>query len=131
MASGRLASRSAVSTRRTRSRRTRSRLGCAFAVALGAFMALVLAPQGPALAAMLLLEAPAHAKGDVLTVAQEGLRLHHRKRVTEAYCLKRNYWWFYRPYTTAGEDYPRCEPYFHYREPAGGSGNAWVDRAMK
>ena len=26
----------------------------------------------------------------------------------------RNYWWFYRPYTTANDGYARCMPYFHY-----------------
>jgi hypothetical protein len=37
---------------------------------------------------------------------------HHRH--IEAYCYPRNYWWFYRPYTTADEGYARCMPYFHY-----------------
>ena len=37
---------------------------------------------------------------------------HHRK--IESYCYPRNYWWFYRPYTTADEGYARCMPYFHY-----------------
>jgi len=35
-------------------------------------------------------------------------------RHIESYCYPRNYWWFYRPYTTATEGYPRCMPYFHY-----------------
>jgi hypothetical protein len=52
--------------------------------------------------------------------AQEGVRFHHGKRTQALYCLKRNHWWFYRPYTTAQEDFPRCEPYFHYLEPAEG-----------
>ena len=38
----------------------------------------------------------------------------HAKRGTSYYCYPRNYWWFYRPYTTAGENYARCMPYFHY-----------------
>ena len=37
---------------------------------------------------------------------------HHRR--IESYCYPRNYWWFYRPYTTANEGYARCMPYFHY-----------------
>jgi hypothetical protein len=37
---------------------------------------------------------------------------HHRQ--IESYCYPRNYWWFYRPYTTATEGYARCMPYFHY-----------------
>ncbi len=43
---------------------------------------------------------------------------HHARRDTELYCLKRNYWWFYRPYQTAKENYARCMPYFHYPQPA-------------
>ena len=50
----------------------------------------------------------------VIGVAQEAPRFHHHgKRTQEVYCLRQNYWWFYRPYTTAQEDFPRCEPYFH------------------
>jgi hypothetical protein len=53
-------------------------------------------------------------------IAQDGRGFHHGKRVQSAYCLPRNYWWFYRPYTTKQEDFPRCEPYFHYLRPAAG-----------
>ena len=61
----------------------------------------------------------------VILAAQEAPRFHHGKRAQSVYCLRRNYWWFYRPYTTAPEDYARCEPYFHYLEPAyGGRGAA-------
>src|SRR5215510_10331280 len=35
---------------------------------------------------------------------------HHRK--IESYCYPRDYWWFYRPYTTAQQGYARCMPYF-------------------
>jgi hypothetical protein len=38
----------------------------------------------------------------------------HGRRATSLYCYQRNYWWFYRPYTTAAENFPRCMPYFHY-----------------
>ena len=38
----------------------------------------------------------------------------HAKRGTSFYCYPRNYWWFYRPYTTAAQGYARCMPYFHY-----------------
>jgi hypothetical protein len=38
----------------------------------------------------------------------------HTRRATESYCYPRNYWWFYRPYTTAAEGDARCMPYFHY-----------------
>ncbi len=57
----------------------------------------------------------------VIAAAQEAPRFHHHgKRTQEVYCLRQNYWWFYRPYTTVQEDFPRCEPYFHYLEPAYG-----------
>jgi hypothetical protein len=38
----------------------------------------------------------------------------HASRSTSYYCYPRNYWWFYRPYTTANDGYARCMPYFHY-----------------
>jgi hypothetical protein len=38
----------------------------------------------------------------------------HAPRNTSYYCYPRNYWWFYRPYTTANDGYARCMPYFHY-----------------
>jgi len=62
---------------------------------------------------------------------QEGGMFHHGKRTQAMYCLKRNYWWFYRPYTTAPEDFPRCEPYFHYLEPVDGQRRARTDRYIK
>jgi len=39
---------------------------------------------------------------------------HHTRRVESYYCYPRNYWWFYRPYTTAEDGHARCMPYFHY-----------------
>jgi len=38
----------------------------------------------------------------------------HSGRGISYYCYPRNYWWFYRPYTTANDGYARCMPYFHY-----------------
>ena len=38
----------------------------------------------------------------------------HSTRGISYYCYPRNYWWFYRPYTTANDGYARCMPYFHY-----------------
>ena len=64
-------------------------------------------------------------------VARVGARLEpvffhgHSPRSISYYCYPRNYWWFYRPYTTAGEGYARCMPYFHYPPqayPGGGGG---------
>ena len=46
----------------------------------------------------------------------------HRHRAQSYYCYPRNYWWFYRPYTTAHDGHLRCMPYFHYLEPHGGRG---------
>jgi hypothetical protein len=41
----------------------------------------------------------------------------HFHRTIEEYCYPRDYWWFYRPYTTALEGYQRCMPYFRYLDP--------------
>jgi hypothetical protein len=49
---------------------------------------------------------PAHAWG-----------VGHFRKAQAFYCYPRNYWWFYRPYTTAPLNYPRCMPYFHYLGP--------------
>ena len=48
----------------------------------------------------------------------------HSTRGISYYCYPRNYWWFYRPYTTATGGYARCMPYFHYPPQAyrGGDG---------
>ena len=58
--------------------------------------------------------------------------IHHRRKAISAYCYPRNYWWFYRPYTTANDGHQRCMPYFHY--PAQGPhqqrGNAY-ERPVK
>jgi hypothetical protein len=43
---------------------------------------------------------------------------HHSQRTQAFYCYPRNYWWFYRPYTTASDGHARCMPYFHYLAPA-------------
>jgi hypothetical protein len=91
-----------------------------FKPGLAAFAALgllALVPQGPAKAMAAQLFALRDATSPVLLEAADGGGwFHHGKRVQSAYCLRRNYWWFYRPYTTAPEDFPRCEPYFHYLE---------------
>jgi hypothetical protein len=38
----------------------------------------------------------------------------HSRRADIYYCYPRNYWWFYRPYTTDKDGHPRCMPYFHH-----------------
>ena len=52
----------------------------------------------------------------------------HRHRAQSFYCYPRNYWWFYRPYTTALDDHARCMPYFHYLGPYGSQKS---DRSVK
>ncbi len=39
---------------------------------------------------------------------------HHSRRAQSFYCYPKNYWWFYRPYTTGQDGHARCMPYFHY-----------------
>ena len=47
----------------------------------------------------------------------------HFRKSQSHYCYPRNYWWFYRPYTTGQQGYARCMPYFHYLdEPYGRRG---------
>jgi hypothetical protein len=48
----------------------------------------------------------------------------HSGRGISYYCYPRNYWWFYRPYTTANDGYARCMPYFHYPPQAYRGGGA-------
>jgi hypothetical protein len=98
---------------------------------LAAALLLALVPYGAARAAMPSLAFSQPARAAIVKVAQEGPRFHHGKRVQSAYCLRRNYWWFYRPYTTAQEDFPRCEPYFHYLEPANGRRGAQAEPYFK
>jgi hypothetical protein len=54
-----------------------------------------------------------------VAAASGRLSVHFHKSQS-FYCYPRNYWWFYRPYTTALDDHPRCMPYFHYLGPYGG-----------
>lgn len=49
------------------------------------------------------------------------LLIAHFRRSQSFYCYPKNYWWFYRPYTTAYDDHARCMPYFHYLEPGRGA----------
>lgn len=46
------------------------------------------------------------------------VRSAHFRKVYSFYCYPKNYWWFYRPYTTAPMGYARCMPYFHYLDEA-------------
>jgi hypothetical protein len=61
------------------------------------------------------LTAMAAARGMVNGHTPSGVTpVFHSRRAESFYCFPRNYWWFYRPYTTAAEGYARCMPYFHY-----------------
>ena len=104
------------------------RLGLA---ALAAVCLLSAVPQGPARAMDAQLFAlRGVAPSVVLDAAQEGPRFHG-KRAQALYCYPKNRWWFYRPYTTAQEDFPRCMPYFHYLEPPSGRRGARADQYVK
>ncbi len=58
-------------------------------------------------------------EGALLAAEEAGLRplaiAHFRKQYT-FYCHPKTYWWFYRPYASASQQYARCMPYFHYLE---------------
>jgi hypothetical protein len=55
-------------------------------------------------------------RGGLPATLEDGrpLAFVHFRRSNSYYCYPRNYWWFYRPYTTAEEGNARCMPYFHY-----------------
>ncbi len=103
----------------------------AFGVSLAAFSVLAFGLPGEARAGMPVLAPAAPHGSPVIAVSRDGPRFHHGKRAQSVYCLRRNYWWFYRPYTTAQENYPRCEPYFHYPEQVGGQGGGYADPGFK
>jgi hypothetical protein len=106
------------------------RLGLAALAVLGL---LVIAKPNHATAA------PALAPGTMKAALQAGtstspalsmpVLFHHSQRTQSFYCYPRNYWWFYRPYTTAYDNHARCMPYFHYLDPYGRGGRP--DRAIK
>jgi hypothetical protein len=64
--------------------------------------------------------------------AQDHVRLvTHFRKTQSFYCYPKNYWWFYRPYTTAGQGYARCMPYFHYLDDSYFRSSGNPDRAMR
>jgi hypothetical protein len=70
--------------------------------------------------------------GQGLGAAQDApLVSAHFRKAQSFYCYPRNYWWFYRPYTTAEQGYARCMPYFHYLGQPDGRRGANPDRAIK
>ena len=100
------------------------RLGLAVVAALGLLILLIpaSASAGGALA-------PARMRADAIGAGAPLISVHFRK-TQSFYCYPKNYWWFYRPYTTALDGHPRCMPYFHYFGPGGPRG-AKPDRYIK
>lgn len=99
--------------------------------ALAALSLLLAFPHGSA-KALPMQFSPATEASVVIRAGQDGgPAFHHGRRTQEVFCLRQNYWWFYRPYTTAVEDFPRCEPYFHYLEPAYGPRRGRNDNYIK
>jgi hypothetical protein len=86
---------------------------------LGRFgLAILLVALGSMPAAAGSAEAPA-GMGSAALSAKDGVLLAaHFRKAYSFYCYPKNYWWFYRPYTTAPENYARCMPYFHYLDEA-------------
>jgi len=89
------------------------RLGLAAVAALG--LLTTAAPAGSAGVSM-----PTGMHADASALARPVAFYHHGRRTQSYYCYPKNYWWFYRPYTTAYDGHARCMPYFHYLEPRQG-----------
>jgi hypothetical protein len=106
------------------------RLGLAVAVTFSLFFAVKSEPAAAGSVAASALTRTSQAVA--LGTAQMSPRLSvHFRRQQSFYCLPRNYWWFYRPYTTAQENNPRCMPYFHYLEQPSYRRGANSDRVIK
>jgi hypothetical protein len=97
------------------------RLGLAVVVASSL---LIVVKSTPASAGGALALAMMRAGADVATgaVATSPRMNVHFKKTRSYYCYPRNYWWFYRPYTTGLDGHARCMPYFHYPEGPYGRG---------
>jgi hypothetical protein len=65
-------------------------------------------------------QAVAAARGGAALAAEDHalrpLAIAHFRKAYSFYCYPRTYWWFYRPYTSAPQNYARCMPYFRYLE---------------
>ena len=82
-------------------------------------LAALLCPDGSGAANL----TPRIGMGPALGEPIERVFFHgHSTRGISYYCYPKNYWWFYRPYTTANDGYARCMPYFHYPPQAYRSG---------
>jgi hypothetical protein len=94
------------------------RLGLSVAAASCLFLIVEAGPAAAGSAAAL----AAGAQSSLSGAARIGEPVLHRHRTQSFYCYPKNYWWFYRPYTTAPAGYARCMPYFHYLEPGARGG---------
>ena len=102
------------------------RLGLAVVAALSL---LIVAKPEPARAGSAEALAALQADASVRPVLALPVLWHHSRRVQSYYCYPRNYWWFYRPYTTGQDNHARCMPYFHY--PTYEDGRGRPDRYIK
>ncbi len=82
---------------------------CRLGLAVIAILTLIALKPEPAGAVAALAVAP-HS----FAVPASPLISAHLSKTQSYYCYPRNYWWFYRPYTTAEDGHARCMPYFHY-----------------
>jgi hypothetical protein len=102
-------------------------LGLAIIAASSLFVVAKSMPACAASAALSAIEAVSPFRAGAGRIEE---RVLHRRRPQSFYCYPRNYWWFYRPYTTGLDGHARCMPYFHYLEPHGRRG-ARPDRYVK
>lgn len=102
------------------------RLGLAIIAILTVLIVLKPEPAGAGAASAL---ATVRAEAFVATGATIAIPVgafHHSRRVESYYCYPRNYWWFYRPYTTGQDGHARCMPYFHYPSYQGGRADRYI-----
>lgn len=93
------------------------RIGLAAVAALALMVIVEAAPAAAASAA-----ASGMRAGAAIGAERIDLPAMHRHRTQSFYCYPKNYWWFYRPYTTGQDGHARCMPYFHYLGPSRGRG---------
>jgi hypothetical protein len=94
------------------------RLGLTVIAASCLFLCIEVRPAQAASAAAL----AAGAQSELGSIARIDQLVLHRHRTQSFYCYPKNYWWFYRPYTTARAGYARCMPYFRYLRAGRNSG---------
>jgi hypothetical protein len=94
------------------------RLGLTVIAASCLFLCIEVRPAQAASAAALAVE----AQSELGSIARIDQLVLHRHRTQSFYCYPKNYWWFYRPYTTAPAGYARCMPYFRYLRAGRNSG---------